>query len=217
MRGRRWTVRTRAAVLALDPARVGPRAVLRLVLALALAAGLLVTSWVAAPRDVFACRCAPLDGFERFADAGHIVVTGTTLERAGERVTIGVERWFWGGVPQAILVVQQPDDRCAPVPGPRIGSRWLWVATIPDAGVPVIGGCLGSQPLDAPDGRRALALVERAFDGGVAIDAPIAPEQPAATPAGIDPVLIGSGIAAALGGLAIFGSVAAFARRRADR
>ena len=121
--------------------------------------------WLAAALPVAACTCAGFRGFDQVANGEHLVVSGLAESRAGDALTIAVDRWFWGPDPGPHLVVtDQPDDMCALGPSAPVGERWLWVAWIGDVR-PVVNSCQPSWSLADAEGQAALAQATARFGG----------------------------------------------------
>jgi hypothetical protein len=191
---------------------------------LGLAAGFALTLGVAAPRPAFACSCVGPEPMGSYVgDPQKLVFTGTVRASGQAGVAIAVEEWFQGN---RGAVLEFPGDGRSPGSfGPNgagcqegyppIGSRWIWVATIPKPGEqPQINLCTPKAMLDTPEGAAMLADARGAF-GGSSTPGTDVPREPATPAAGGDPTLlvaVAAGLVAAV--LVLFGGVALVARRR---
>jgi hypothetical protein len=155
-------------------------------------------------------------------DSSHMVLMGRVASVAPTGVDVQVERWYQG--PGGATVSFGPDgfgDQGAACqdPWPAVGSRWIWVAWVPELGArPQTNLCTPKAAIESPEGEAMLASIVRAFGTGTPVEPPseTAPEPPPAPPAG-ELALVAIIAAVTLAPLALFGAVILLARRRDAR
>jgi hypothetical protein len=184
-------------------------------------AALAVTAGSTAALPVAACSCMPFEDLREYAgDPLNQVFTGTIAMSGPAGVSVSVDRWFQGPGDRVVNFEQEgvggQGSSCSIQP-PPVGSRWLYVAFIPERGTsPVLHQCTPQARLDADDGSGAklLAMAVATFGDGRAPTV-VEPDPEPAAPVGLDmeaiPLIVGAmGIAV----VALFGGLALAARRR---
>jgi hypothetical protein len=145
-----------------------------------------------------------------------LVFMGTIANAGPGGVDIAVERWFQGASAAVLRLAGDmfgEQSAACQTPVPPVGSRWIYVAFIPNPGQqPQINLCTPHARLDTLEGQAMALEVMAAFGPGA---------PPIGTSPGPDveptPDLLGPAAAigaAVLLGLVVFGAVLAVGRRR---
>ncbi len=183
--------------------------------------GALWSGQAASPLPALACSCVMPEPMASYrGNSNHMVLEGRVASVAATGVEVQVERWFQG--PGGATISFAPDgfgDQSAACqdPWPKVGSRWIWVAWVPEVGArPQTNLCTPKAALGTAEGDAMVASIVSAFGTGTTVDPPTvpAPESPSvASPAG-DLVTLAIGGAVTLSAIALFAGVILIARRR---
>ncbi len=186
--------------------------------------GALWSGQAASPLPALACSCVMPEPMATYrGDSNHMILEGRVAAVAPDGVEVAVERWFQG--PGGATISFAPDgfgeqSAACQDPWPTVGSRWVWVAWVPEVGArPQTNLCTPKAALDTPEGDAMSAAIVSAFGAGTTVDPPIEPESesPAPAPSPGELVVVAVVGAVTLAALAVFAAVILIARRRESR
>ena len=138
---------------------------------------------VMTPGRALACSCVQPQPMAGYAGEPNAIVFAGSIAPGTERVVVRVETWFKGG-PDPLVELDASafgthEESCQ-VGRPAAGSRWIFVAFIPEPGAdPQVNLCTPHALLDSPDGRAMLADARAVFGGRPPASATISPEPAA--------------------------------------
>jgi hypothetical protein len=173
----------------------------------------------ATPLPALACSCMPPQTMDAYrGDSTAMVFAGQVATVAPSGVEVQVETWFQGpGDHRITFAADGFGDQSAACQDrwPTVGSRWIWVAWVPEPGAqPHTNICQPKALLDTPEGAEMLASARDAFEGGVTVEPP-PPEPPPAVSGpplgGVGPAVVFAGVGLAV--VTLFAGVAVLARR----
>ena len=127
--------------------------------------------WLTAAAPTVACSCMAPQPMAEYDTANNAVFTGTAGPLDARGVPVRVETWFAGPEPAPLVYLAASsfgDGASCGINPPVAGSRWIWVAWIPEeGGDPSTGLCSPHAGLGTAEGDAMLRDAIATF-GGVA-------------------------------------------------
>jgi hypothetical protein len=142
--------------------------------------------WLTAAAPTFACSCAMPGPMAEFDTANNAVFSGTAGLLDARGVPVRVETWFAGPNPAPLVYLAATsfgDGASCGINPPLAGSRWIWVAWVPEGGGdPSTGLCSPHAAIGSAEGDAMLRDAIATFGGvappGASTDPPEATPPP---------------------------------------